>query len=218
MADHPTVNDLLSNAERLRSERARFRDPLAFAEEMRKRVATRHTDTSYMFSRLGLVVEPEDRALGIDKERPAAKAFHVGACLGFGVVEYCFGRRTDETLNLALERLSITVDHEDQQHENHLLAAEVMDVGVRGFAHSGPYRAVIEEWEDIICPVVDRQLYLKAGFGFVVRMAELAIAAAEEEKAYKQTLEQMALDAERGFTDADFDNFLASLPENPPST
>ncbi|HVW23659.1 MAG TPA: hypothetical protein VHB51_04235 [Candidatus Saccharimonadales bacterium] len=106
--------------------------------------------------------------------------------------------------------MGIAADDEDEQHENHLLAAAVIDVGDRGYAHAEPYHADLEAWEDAICPQVDKQRYLRSGFGFVIRLGELAIAE-EEDRIHQAQLDAMAAQADAGIPDADFDKFLASL-------
>jgi len=211
MANHPTVADLLGNAERWRADCARFSDPGAFAKSMDSRVASRHPDTSYMLGRLGIIVQPKDRTAIIDPDKPAAKAFRVGACLGFGVVEYCFGDRTDEKLSIGLERTRLAVDHEDPQEEDHLLGELVWRRGLDAFAETGPYRDILEGWEDAITPEVSLQTYLKTGFGFVIRLGVLAIAE-HEDRVYQARLEAMAIEADAGFSDEEFESFLKSLP------
>lgn len=114
---------------------------------------------------LASIVEPVDRALGIDKAQPVAKAFHIGSLIGLRVAAACV-----DDVDAAFSGIAFTPSLEGEDSEDlnmrHAFAKEILSIGDEAYAGVAEmFEPLFNEWEQQLVPDVRHQRFLRPGFG-----------------------------------------------------
>lgn len=119
-------------------------------------------------------IEPYDPATGFDDDFPAANAFVRGAAPAIRLAQRYLQTAQREDMfayDLDIETCNNEADPrfaEIQEASNR----EHMKLAADGREIAGPALwALLDEWEDEICPDVTKQVYFRNGFGFVIYLA-----------------------------------------------
>ncbi len=162
-----------------------FGNPVAVLEDVRVR---NHEDAGYtaglsrIYSRkapwwfdnlfaLANFVEPVDRQLGVDQERPLAAAFLIGELIGLRVLKEC----TPAEVQAKAAKLRIPIpelaDEKDTYKVQHQRSQAVLSYGEQGLAENEGLASFMEELEMELLPAdVNHQRYIRVGFGLIMRM------------------------------------------------
>ncbi len=167
-----------TGADLLRLEAVKYSSPDKYVDVLNSRF--RHSSVYRLMQGAALLIEPEDRTTGVDIEISKAKAFLAGSLIGARIVhEYMPADIKHKIFEIEIGH--IDEDLEDTEHGLHLQAVEIVDCSDRGYAMAEAYHDLLEEWEDILCPVVVDQSFYRRGFGFMVYLMKEAVRLQEEE-------------------------------------
>lgn len=142
------------------------------------------------------IIEPIDRTLGQDDEKPSARAFFRGSLLGLHVTQQCASPEVRAKM-LEIEIGKTNDDEGDELHMFHGVAESIIGKGEQG-CDLAPDELVdlVESWEDEITPYVRYQPYVRYGFGVMVYLMHEATEQVEIDKLWQADRDGVDWDAE----------------------
>lgn len=159
----------------LRLEAHRYKGPERYLEVLAKRSSG--MNLLRYFQEIAIAIEPRDRVLGADPHLETASAFFTGAVFGVRIATgFLPGQTLRNMPNVPITKLS---ENEDALQAVHDTVSDILDCSERGYAAASAYHELFEEWEDVVCPDVAKQPFLKRGFGLVIYMMQEAQKAVE---------------------------------------
>ncbi len=201
----------------LRLELDRVTDPIKYLSQIEtgfERTQSKLLDRMYYAASL---IEPVDRAVGVDVEFPAAHAFVKGGVLGIRIVAKFLDRDSRWTVtDIASVVTSAVPDSEglDEDAIRHELAANVVNASEMGINMAAPYEPLLASIEDVVCPDITNQRFFHRGFGFLMFLIDSArdIRVAEHTV---QDIHQMGHELDEG-VQLDWDDWLGGLTGESP--
>lgn len=169
-----TNPELVARQQELHIQGAEFLNELLCDLDARKLVqnqfdALRRTRFYQLTSVVADMVDPKDRVLGKDPQSIIPHAFLNGVLLAAAVVKKYIPKdflKWDD-YEFPYERAD-----NDKGQQEYFVAEALMEQGQRSYQNMGPYQLVVDKVIDDVCPPVDAQIYVKAGFGFVFSMVD----------------------------------------------
>ncbi len=115
---------------------------------------------------LAVIIEPVDRALGMEESKPVAKAFHTGELIGLRVAASCLDDVDAAFSGIGLVPTLEGATNEDKLHTRQLFANEIVNIGDEAFAAvEDTFMPLFDDWEQQLVPDVRHQRMLRTGFG-----------------------------------------------------
>jgi hypothetical protein len=159
-------------------ERAKFTSMDAYLGSIVRRY--RQSGALNYLHDVAAAVEPIDRALGVDRQMPAANAFFKGAMLGFHIsIQSSPPKVRRKILQVVIHENS---GDDDEFQRAHDVAESIIDLGEEAYTLVPELAELIEEWEDQLSPDIRYQPFVRRGFGVLMYMMnEAYVRVAQEE-------------------------------------
>jgi hypothetical protein len=174
--------DILSPhvADVLRQEASQYTTPRFYLEFLQAKY--RNTMPDRLLTAIAQAIEPADRVLGIDEDRPFGMAFYMGGLLGLRAVDEGAGRKILSRMPGTDVGMADVKNIKDGGERSHKIAAGLIENSEIGYANAAPYHELLEDWEDALVADVGQQRFVKRGFGYIIFAATRTIAAVEADE------------------------------------